>query len=354
MYFNTFILQLEGEYMTAGSDFLNKDKYKLLEGICVENQFKKSFTFQTSEGWWCVPKNYEKTHFIFFYLLLPNQSITEITLKVFEHLLSYKQTIYISVYNNEDFYFKKIEQLTDLNNENYFNIDVLMRKENINLKYQNFQASSSTTDLFKTQRVIQYFTDENILEKVKVERVFANHILSGHLNTMPINLDNIMFRNNSLIVIEIKFKYPSKQNTFGINIGQARVLNYLIQIGFKVFHYIAINPSYNESIGIFEIQHNSYLKENLFWYYKELLITDFQTNFSVAPSKTSIDGNSRQKFINLNASSFKIQLVQQQPLKVAHLENLYELPPCKGCGGEQKIAKHNNNNIFSLGCVNYH
>lgn len=336
--------------MNINLDFLKKDKYKLLEGICVENQFKKSFTFQMSEGWWCVPNNYERSRFIFFYLLLPNEEINLITLKVFEHLLLRKQTIYLAKYNG-DFHFKKIKNIADLETNDYFDINTLMKKENINNKYKNFQASDSTTDTYKTQRVIQYFIDEQIIEKIYIERLFANHILSGFLNTMPINLDAIMFRNNRLVILEIKFKYPSKEKTFGINIGQAKILKYLIDLNFKAFHYIALNPSYNESIGIFEIQHDSYLKNNLYWYYKELTALDFETTYSVAPSKTSIDGNKKQKFIEIESSAFQIQQVLQKPLEVEFLKKHYDLSSCSKCGGKQKVV--NLNNKYFIGCVNY-
>lgn len=334
------------------TDFLKKDKFKLLEGICVENQFKKSFNFVMSEGWWCVPKNFEKTSYIFFYLQLPNSNLNDITIKVFENLLFHKQSIYLVMYD-KDFKFKKIQKIEDLIllKMKILNVDDLKHNEGLNRRYQNFQASNETTDTFKTNRVIQYLIDENLLEKIYIERLFANHILSGHLNTMPINLDAIMYKNNKLVVIEIKFKYPSKQNTFGINIGQANILKYLIQIGFEVFHYIAINPSHNEDIGIFEIQHSSNLKQNLFWYYKQLIESDFETEFSVAPSKTSVDGKSRQKFININATTFKIQLVQGQPLNVLPFTREYELTPCKKCRGPQKVVY--NNKKFFLGCVNY-
>jgi len=66
---------------------------------------------------------------------------------------------------------------------------------------------------------IEFFKKNGIIKKIAIERRFANNFLTVYFNRM-INIDFLTKKNNQFIIIEVKYKYESRDGYFGINKGQ--------------------------------------------------------------------------------------------------------------------------------------
>lgn len=87
-------------------------------------------------------------------------------------------------------------------------------------------ASKETRNSERQNQSINFFKGNKILKKIATERRFANNFLTVYFRGM-INIDMFTKKNEQINVIEIKYKYESRDGYFGVNTGQMKMFEFL-------------------------------------------------------------------------------------------------------------------------------
>jgi hypothetical protein len=261
---------------------LQKDKHTLLEGYITEDLFKKQFLFfddiMYTHGWWMGLIGNMKVFFIVKDQLNDlDYELTQVIPDPCWQVILKERTLYF-IRNNE--IFSEYDFLSMLNL-------ICLRDK--------MTASNDTRDIIRQQRCIDYFVRNNMETEIAMERYFVNNFLSVYFNGM-VNVDYFTKNKKGLInVIEIKFKYESKDGCFGINTGQMNMFDYFKKLGFKINHFILYNHTKDMNLSILNFLN---LPDQKKWLYTSL-DTD-NKNVGIAPERTSISGGFKQSYYKIN------------------------------------------------------
>lgn len=269
---------------------LMNDKYALLEGYVTEqlffNQFLKNNSVPHSDSWWVT--SHENNMLLFVVKEHLNPLDIEIMSK-FKHPNQCWQ-VYLK---GEEFVFTNGEKIVD---EQSFVTELKLSKIRNPLI-----ASDNTRDVKRQNRAIQFFKENNIIKEIAVERRFANNFLTVYFKTM-INVDFFTKKNNQYNVIEVKYKYESKDGYFGINTGQMHMFNSFIELGFSVYHFILYNYTKNKNLSIFGFL--DLPSQNKNWHYIKIN-DEITSGVGIAPEMTSVSGRFKQSYYKILARAMK-------------------------------------------------
>lgn len=269
---------------------LKRDKHTLLEGYVTEFIFEKQFLLknqsQYTKGWWMATYKDVK---IFFIVKSDLNSLDEEIINILEE-------------NNECWKVDlKEEELVFSNKTEILSKEEFVKKHKLLKIRDNMTASLNTRNKDRQSKSISFFEKNNLLKKIAVERYFANNFLTLYFNGM-VNIDCFSKdKNDQLNVIEIKFKYETRDKCFGINTGQMNMFNYLSKYNFKVNHFILYNSTKDKDITIFGFLA---LKIKKYWLLASVEKLDTQGK-SIAPEYTSVSGNFKQEYFKLKKEDFK-------------------------------------------------
>lgn len=266
---------------------LLNDKHTLLEGYITEqlfyNQFLKNNTTPNTDGWWTTEYKNVKLFFVVKEKL--NSLDKEIIMRIPPQHQCWQ------VYLEQDKFIFEKENIK-LSEEDFINRFKLpqIRKPMV--------ASDETRDSERQNQSIEFFEQNKILKKIATERKFANNFLTVYFKGM-INIDMFTKKNEQINVIEIKYKYESRDGHFGVNTGQMKMFEFFMRINFNVHHFVLYNFTRDMHLSIF-----GFLKLNLEfpnekeWYFKKLNLEEVY-NESIAPEMTSVSGRFRQAYYKI-------------------------------------------------------
>lgn len=287
---------------------LKHDKPVVLEGMIVENIFIKDVIVKRdrlnlnnlSLGWWSVKF---KNEFILF--KMSDKPLTQTDIKVFQYLGKINiRTYFCKINENGDLKFADINK-NIIENNLYNFMDELEFKNLLGMKKVNesLDASKNLKDINRQYEVIDFFCRHNMLRDIAIQRYFANFFLTVYFNNL-LNIDGFIMKDNNLYIYEIKYKYVSRKNEFGINKGQAEVFKHFISKNISVINCILEKPKKDEKLTILNLMKNNELKLKTKWIY-HYLNYDELNGIKEAPRKTSIDGKKTQKYIGIDRSKYK-------------------------------------------------
>lgn len=114
-----------------------------------------------------------------------------------------------------------------------------------------------------------------------------------------INIDMFTKKNEQINVIEIKYKYESRDGYFGVNTGQMKMFEFFMRLNFNVHHFVLYNFTRDMNLSIFGfLRLNSEPPNEKEWYFKKLNVEEVY-NESIAPEMTSVSGKFRQSYFKI-------------------------------------------------------
>ena len=292
---------------------LLRDKFNILKGLCAEQIFiedvlpRKGWNTFLSTGWWAVPKPRSYGEYILFMVSaddpMPN-----------EHSI-----IQFLIDKNIDVYYVKLNQKSNLEFL-YMNTstkeDYTSKSMNLNdfLKYMKINTEGNRDPLLavdevrnstKQMEAIDFIKDRGLLFEIGLQRYFANFILTVYFGNYIINLDGFLFKDNHLVLLEVKFKFPAANNKYGLNIGFVNLFKWVLRKEISIYHIILYNGTYDENITILDAINDEKIKDQCKWLFCEIKENHLSNKKSIAPSKTHIEGKAKQAVTYIDQTDFK-------------------------------------------------
>lgn len=275
-----------------------RDKHTLLEGYVTEyffeQQFLKEKVQKYTNGWWFALRG--DTRFFF----LVKEKMNNVDKKVF-NLLKSQYECWVAYPKDDKWFFND-------GTVEYDEIAFLKRFSIIALR-NKLSATSNTKNTIRQNQCVNFFVENNVINKIAIERNFADDFLTVYFNSM-VNIDYITENTvGRLCVIEVKFKYEDRAGNFGINAGQVLMFRILEDMGFEIHHMILYNHMKDKDLSIF-----GFLKldsSKRFWLYGKL--TGFlDRKRSIAIKETSVDGKSEQAYYPFGKKEISYKILFKQ------------------------------------------
>ena len=263
---------------------LYKDKQTLLEGYVVEQLFEEQYMKgkKFTSGWWVVSR-YGKD----YYFCLTDEP-NEVD-KRFEQILDSDNVWYVDTSVDYVFY----------NNGIRYSLEDFCISQG--LKIYKPEAVAKSVNKKRQDLCIAYFKAMGMLRDIAINRYFANNFLTCYFGK-PVNIDYINIKSdNRLCVSEVKFKYPTADNHYGINTGEYRMLKSLSEKGIVIAHVILNKNVPSETYSIFDFLVSP---DKKYWKIAEIDMGETRSG-SVAPEKTSEDASRKQGYVKIPAEEFK-------------------------------------------------
>lgn len=290
-------------------DIVKRDKYSFLEGACTEHIFfeeilkprilNKLNKANYSTGWWRTKLKKDNGYTLFKVSLnKPCSNDIEIG-KIFsnDHNVYF---LFIDESNNLVIYDIKTNSITSL--------DKFMIEYKLDFK-DDYWANAKSRIENRQSRAIEFLNKNNLLKEYAFQRFFVNFILGSNIVDL-VNIDGILSyeENDKLLlkVMEIKFKYPTKNNKFGLNEGFRNLFNMMLDYNIPVVHYILNNYTKSENFSIIDVLTTPNIKSKCSWIYANITKDLLDRASKVAPSKTRYNGKfNQQKYIPVDTNEFK-------------------------------------------------
>jgi len=261
---------------------LMNDKNNLLEGYITEHLFETQFLNEKhTDGWWVAFYNNTKI----FFILKNDLNILdrEIIDKVSQRYDCWQ--VYLI---NSTFVFAEPSSSGLVYTEPQFN-----EKYDLHQIRRPMVANSDLRDEQRQKRAIDFLGDK--IEKIVVSRYFANNFLTCFFNAIT-NIDFFVKTGSRINVMEVKYKFESKNGSFGLSMSERSVFKDLAELDFQIYYFILYNHK-REKDGILAfIKH-----EDKKWICRNITqIERFRIAKSYAPCKTSIDGNTLHQYIEIS------------------------------------------------------
>lgn len=299
---------------------LNTRTKEALSSYISENYFHKNFKMDKinhTTGWW-ISKTRDNRYIIF----LVKDIINELDFEVIGKMKNVVSGIYQLKLTDSGMI------LTDLLQQP--NIDFSLEQF---LKLWNHHNSKGAIEHKENSEIKnsywEYFKNEKIEYKVIKQIKIENQFLKKYFYST--NIDYILKNNIGILLLEIKYKYPSRNKTYGINSMQYDVYSLFQGQGMIAFNVVLENV---QRIDILKRQNGSQV-----WKYSR--IKQNLTEKKYAPKETSYDQNGKQGYYELQASNYH---------RLNYDSNIFNLvcPKCKG-----NLIKKNGKYGEFLGCINY-
>lgn len=293
-------------------DLLRRDKYKVLEGMCTEHIFTKEVLSahrliqSASTNWWVSYDRFNQP--IFFNV--QDKGLSDIDYKVMEVITKRGLTVYyvyLNSFNEIKFVLANLH-LEKIRKRHFSHVsqteEEFIRLHQLKPQGRPLLATKQTRVIEKQNKAINFFVKENLLKETTLQRYFVNHFLMVYMNS-PMNIDGFLYHNNQLMVYEIKFKFPARNGTWGLNIGLRNLFQFFSNLNIPVFHFILVNTTFDKELTALDGVYDKDIKEKFYWIYSVLKPEMFNDKIRYAPKYTSSDGRKMQGYYSVKPDHFK-------------------------------------------------
>ena len=270
-----------------------RDKHTLLEGYVTEYLFEDQFLKRKyrhlftdyTTGWWSAEAGEKR----FFFLVSSvendiDRSISEILRRKYEVWRAFPE-------GNTWHFYTDARDLT---------LDEFAKEFHLTKTFHENAATQSTRGIARQSRCLAFFEEHDLLQKIALERNFADDILAGYFDSI-VNIDFVAESSTGEIcVIEVKFKLESKSKTFGINVGQFKMFEIFADMGLRIEHWILYNKTHDKEHSIFGFLELDRKK----WWRCGTIDTEVRREQKSAPAETSIQGLRSQDYYEFDADDF--------------------------------------------------
>lgn len=281
------------EDLAEAREQILRDKHTLLEGYVSEYLFEQQFLkpskwhFYTgyTAGWWSATAGERR----FFFLLSPEANDIDRQVKI---LLSPGYEVWRAYpIGNEWHFYQDGRELT---------LTAFLSEFRLTDSGRGETAAARVRDAARQERCLTFFETHGLLQKIAVERNFADDVLSVYF-AAPVNIDFIGKKpSGRLCVLEVKFKFESALGAFGINVGQLHMFELLSDAGLEIEHWILYNKTRDKDLSIFGFLALPGKK----WWRRGTLHTEVKGAQRSAPAVTSVQGDRPQNYVEFDAEGF--------------------------------------------------
>lgn len=266
-----------------------QDKHTLLEGYVTEYLFERQFLWGKipyTSGWWYGETNGQS----FFFVVSPQ--LNEVDWAVAQALSGC--AVWRAYPQGDVWYFE--------NGEVQMALPQFLAAHRLRTPGLSHLAELSVRDRGRQEKCISFFEAQGLLQKIAIERHFADFILADCFDRI-VNIDYFtQERNGQLCAIEVKFKNETKNKTFGINFGQFHMFESLERLGFEIQHWILYKKAYNgKEVSIFDFLAQLGKK----WWRMGALHAANAKGKNTAPKETSVYGSQQQGYYEFDEAGFK-------------------------------------------------
>ena len=293
-----------------------------LSSYVSENYFHNNFSidsFEHTTGWW-VSKTKDKKYIVF----LVKESISNLDFEVIDKVKNCVSGIYQLKYVESNI------TLVDLLNqtpENFSLEQFLKLWEHFNSKeVHKYDQDRDIKDSYW-----EYFKKNKIEDKVIKQILIENSFLKKYFYST--NIDYILKNETGLLMLEIKYKFPSRNNKYGINAMQYDIYNLFQSQGLDAFNIVLENM---DKIDILERENGEQI-----WKYSRIKQNLTDKDKKYAPKKTSYDQKEKQAYYELPASGYH---------DLNYNSNIFNLV-CSECGND--LVKRTSAYGQFLGCKQF-
>ncbi|MCG8606584.1 hypothetical protein MJD09_16575 [bacterium] len=256
----------------AGLDFrdqeslarvLRRDKHTRIEGICTEHLFLRQLietTFSAySVGWWFTQKRGTYT-IIKFCKHVGEIDLTDLKILNFFKDKGLSTFIVAFDHGRRSFYYVNYTMLPST-----YQLDDWHRAR-VPFPHRKRKPppipKPSERDAVRSDQAIGLLRSLGVLQSAALERVFANCWLPGRDCW---DIDCFALHDDRILAFEVKQKYPTAMNTFGLNVGLARLFAFLTDLGIEVYHIILTKPTRDYRIPAIDFYTKERYKSKLDW-----------------------------------------------------------------------------------------
>lgn len=279
---------------------LRRDKHTRIEGLCSEAVFvddllRESFPAYSC-GWWFRRQNgvYRVAR-----LVTDVAELSELDFKILSMFARHVATtiIQFDLISKACYGARFDPETRSTLNGNWFNI----RRPVSRMAASPRLPGSGIRDAARLEQAIQLLESRNRLQHAAIERLFAN----CWLGEAPVwDVDFFVEHNEQLIAFEVKQKYPTRKGTFGLNVGEARLLTFLAELGIVPVHVILTKPVSDETVPAIDLYSQDRYKSLSLWIAARFSQTLLSSKLAQAPGKTSIYGAQRLNYYDMELRHF--------------------------------------------------
>lgn len=310
---------------------MNKDniikglKKETLSSYISEHLFKEKFmntkNLEYTTDWWISKsRGYE-------FAFLVKNNVTELDNEIIELLKKWDGiNIYQIIIDNNSIIIKSVE------NEE-FTVQQFVDKYSLSEIKKNSKIMEEE-DLSIKEEYYDYLDKNNLINRVSKDLMVSKALLGKFLYST--NIDFICKNSVGLFILEVKFKYRTKDGNFGMNKMQYEILESFNKI--SIFSYnIVLENDWRKKLDILEVVE----KENNKWLYSRL---SFENKKSLveADKSTSLYKNQKQQYYILKGDGYTKMNINSNILNLI-------CPCCRG-----SLVKRKGPYSIFLGCENYY
>ncbi len=281
--------------------YFTKDKIARLEGICVEqlflNDLLRNDQFKLSPNWWYVKKKDYRDRLV----KEVKDHISELDIKLSEIFLESNRLVFFvqrkptakNVFAYRACRFKK-----GLNGPDH----MALLKKGIDIPVRNAPLKDkSKEDVQRYNETLEYLKNHD----PDVSSTIASRVMANYFGTTVMwDIDVFLAYRNELFALEVKQKFPTSNNTYGLNKGSRFILSYLDHCLFKVIHVVLTKPEEKDSSAVEQLQNEYRQKAN--WLIHHFTRRSFENlSKKEAPEETSMSGKKEVRFYEEDVNSFQ-------------------------------------------------
>jgi hypothetical protein len=274
---------------------LLQDKHTRVEGLCSEVIFMEdvvmnNFTSIASDFWFTKLED-KITPGRFMYLVRkivtePNKILTDLDYRLLDGFSVAPQVMAVSiVYFSE--ITKEFREVYHSPGNRYTGF--LQSGEVLHPSGKPiFIAEEGDRDKNRIYKAAIFLEKRGLLKESAIKRLFANCWLSGPVWDIDVFTTT---ESGRIVAIEVKQKYPTRANTFGLNSGQKMLFTFLTSIGMPVIHVILRKPINDPAIHAIDLLTDVRYRTDTEWLYTRFVPEKLHKAYLAAPANTSIYGN---------------------------------------------------------------
>lgn len=282
-------------------EILRFEKITRLEGIYIEELFKKSFLKDNlfSDNWWVAKKKTNRKFSLIKHLFdTPTVFDMEIADSLCEDFNIYfviqKGDMNWHALSKCEYAFISYEKGDTVNSINAKLDGTSNRLKRLKVYLRDKVTKSEEDRLLECFRLMQEIG-------INFSRLLKSRIMANMFGSETMwDVDYFSLVKGKKSVLEVKQKYPSRADTIGLNAGSKNTLNLFRNAGFRVFNIILLKPMKNKDIGL-----RQQIETDPVWFFHEIIDNSFESPVKFSPKGTSYSQTYRLKYYEQAFSDYK-------------------------------------------------
>lgn len=293
-------------------EILARDKHTRLEGLCIEAAFVEDLLAPSfpdySQSWWFLAM--ERAGFRVVKYVHDINEISGIEIEMLRHFQIRGVETYIVAMERQPVRFVALRY----EGESQTNIQTAwLTRQKYRFVPRGLAAlpSSESRSSQRIEVAINFLASRQLLQRSAMERLFANCALGSR---RAWDIDALTYYDGKLLAFEVKQKYPTRNGTFGMNVGEMRLFAWLLGLGVEIVHVILTKPIWKPGIPSTRVFSDPEYAQNSLWICLPFSVGELSSSTGVAPSETSLYTDSTMRYHHLDIGRFsKLKRFDEEP-----------------------------------------